>query len=239
MKYTRKLETGEFLKRYKRFFADIRWNGEIVVAHVPNTGSMKTTAEAGAACLFSISDNPERKLKYTLEMVQAPSGAWVGVNTATPNAIVKEAIEAALQEKKIFKKWQGYDAVKPEYKITPETRFDFMLSKNGTDKKHFIEVKNVTYASDGHAKFPDSVTERGRKHLRELMRLVDEGHTAEIVFTVQRADCERFTACDEIDPEYGKLLRQAQKKGVIITPLLVNLSDTEVILSEKLLSLHL
>lgn len=239
MKYSKKLETGEFIKRYKRFFADIRWNGEVIVAHVPNTGSMKTAAEAGLPCLFSISDNPERKLKYTLEMVQAKSGAWVGVNTATPNTIVKEAIAAAVTEKKSFKDWHSYDAFKPEYKITPETRFDFMLSRNGSEKKHFIEVKNVTYASDGHAKFPDAVTERGQKHLRELMRLVDEGHTAEIVFTVQRADCERFTACDEIDPEYGKLLRQAQEKGVIITPLLVHLSDTEVILSETRLSLHL
>lgn len=239
MKYPHKLETGEFLKRYKRFFADIRWNGEVITAHVPNTGSMKTAAVPGQPCLFSVSDNPERKLKYTLEMVQAPSGSWVGVNTATPNTIVKEAIERALSERKTFSRWQGFENMKPEFKITPETRFDFALWNGGGDRKHFIEVKNVTYAADGHAKFPDAVTERGQKHLRELMRLIDEGHTAEIVFTVQRSDCQDFTTCDEIDPEYGRLLREAQKKGVVITPLLVDLSDSEVILSERMLPIKL
>lgn len=239
MKYSKKLETGEFIKRYKRFFADIKWNGEVITAHVPNTGSLKTAAQAGQPCLFSISDNPERKLKYTLEMIQAPSGAWVGVNTATPNTIVREAVEAAIKSKTGFAQWHQYDDFKPEFKITPETRFDFALFKKDTDKKHFIEVKNVTYMTDSKAQFPDAVTERGQKHLRELMRLVDEGHTAELVFTVQRADCDKFGACDEIDPEYGRLLREAQKKGVIITPLSVFLSNEEARLTEKLLKLHL
>jgi sugar fermentation stimulation protein A len=244
MKYRNKLDEGVFLKRYKRFFADIGWKGQTLTVHVPNTGSMKSVNNPGQACLFSHSDNPERKLKQTLEMIQAVTGAWVGVNTATPNAIVRETLEKVigLADKNSPKNWQhwaAFDTVKPEFKISAETRLDFALMKNTSDKKHFIEVKNVTLAEGKTAMFPDAETTRGQKHLRELMNLMDEGHSAEILFTIQRLDCEVFSVADEIDPEYGRLLREAQAKGLRISPLVVDLSPFEAVLSDRLLPLKL
>lgn len=230
MKFSQPLLQGKFVKRYKRFFADLELNGEVVTAHVPNTGSLKSVNNPGQMCLVSPSDNPERKLKFTLEMIQAPTGAWVGVNTSTPNKIVKEAAEA-----KLFAHWKNFANVQSEVKINAETRLDLMLSNPGQESKHYIEIKNTTLMEDGVAMFPDAVTERGQKHLRELMALKEQGHSVEIVFTIQRNDAESFATADDIDPEYGRLLREAQAKGVIVTPVVVNLSDTEVSLSNKIL----
>lgn len=242
MKFARKLHEGVFLKRYKRFFADIEFRGEQVTAHVPNTGSMKGLNNPGQPCLFSESDNPERKLKYTLEMIKAPSGTWVGVNTATPNTIMRETLARVVGNKDVvgtFAHWAHFDEQKPEYKISAETRLDFALKKKNSEKMHFIEVKNVTLAEEGVAKFPDAVSERGQKHLRELMQLMVQGHTAELVFTVQRHDCGIFAPADDIDPEYGKLLREAYHKGLKITPLVVDLQPESVELSESVLPVKL
>lgn len=240
MKYSRPLDEGVFLKRYKRFFADIEWKGETLIAHVPNTGSMKSVNNPGALCLFSHSDNPERKLKQTLEMIKAPTGAWVGVNTATPNTVVRETLVSVVGKTggkvpQTWAHWEEFDEVKPEFKISAETRLDFALLKKGTDKKHFIEVKNVTMAEGKQAMFPDAETTRGQKHLQELMNLMNEGHTAEILFTIQRSDCSEFVPADQIDPEYGKLLREAAKKGLKISPFVVDLSPVEAVLSDRLL----
>ncbi len=243
MKFAHKLNEGIFLKRYKRFFADIDFGGETITAHLPNTGSLKSVNNPGQPCLFSKSDNPERKLKFTLEMIKSPTDGWVGVNTSTPNSIVKETILDVIgkgkQIKGTFAEWANYDEVKPEYKISAQTRLDFMLKRKDSDQLHFIEVKNVTFAENKVAKFPDAVTERGQKHLRELMDLMDQGHTAELVFTIQRQDCSFFAPADEIDPEYGQLLREAYKKGLIISPLVVELSPREVSLSESRLALKM
>lgn len=240
MKYNRHLDEGVFLKRYKRFFADIEWKGEKLTAHVPNTGSLKSVNNPGAQCLFSHSDNPERKLKQTLEMIKAPSGSWVGVNTATPNTVVRETLMAIVGKTggKVpvsWQHWADFDEVKPEFKISAETRLDFALSKAKSDKKHFIEVKNVTLADGKRAMFPDAETTRGQKHLQELMKLMSEGHTAEILFTIQRSDCAEFSPADDIDPEYGRLLREAAQKGLKISPFIVDLSPVEAVLSDKLL----
>lgn len=216
-----RLEEGVFLKRYKRFFADIEWRGETIVAHVANTGSMKSCNEPGSLCRFSVSDDPNRKLKYTLEMIRASSGAWVGVNTSIPNKIVKEALEARLMPH-----WRDVETIRPEFKISAETRFDFALEAGG--KRRFVEVKNVSLAENGVALFPDSVTERGQKHLRELIALQGEGHDTELVFTVQRDDATRFAPADAIDPEYGRLFRQARAAGVRMTPLRVSFEDGDV-----------
>lgn len=242
MQFSRKLQEGTFLKRYKRFFADIEFQGQTITAHVPNTGSLKSVNNPGQPCLFSESDNPERKLKFTLEMIKAPTGAWVGVNTATPNTIVREKLGHQVSHKKelgVFSHWNEWDEVKPEYKISAETRLDFALKKKNSDKIHFIEVKNVTLAENGQALFPDAVTERGQKHLRELMALMKQGHSAEILFTVQRNDCGSFSPADQIDPEYGKLLREAYHQGLRITPAVVELSHEGVELSEILLPIKM
>ncbi len=212
MVFSQNLLQGTFLKRYKRFFADVDLNGQTVVAHVANTGSLKSVNIPGQKCFVSPANDPNRKLKFTLEMIQVPSGVWVGVNTQIPNQIVKEYL--------ITK----YSEVKAEYKISAETRLDFAIPKNN-GKFHFIEVKNVTYAENEIAMFPDAVTERGQKHLVELMSLIEQGHTAEIIFTIQRNDVTKFRAAQEIDPEYARLLQMASEKGVVISPYLVEVSD--------------
>lgn len=250
MRFKSKLEEAKFIKRYKRFFADIErqgpHQGEIIVAHVPNTGSLKSVNNSGQACLLSPADNPDRKLKFTLEAIRSPQGAWVGVNTGTPNIIVGEAVENGL-----FEHWQRFDCKQNEVKISNETRLDWVLWNrqiNGPEKLtqanlpskkslHFIEIKNVTLAENGIAQFPDAVTERGQKHLRELMELIEQGHTAELVFTVQRDDVQSFAPADDIDPVYGQLLRQAIKAGLRVTPAVVKIDEQEARLTGQILPL--
>lgn len=233
MKFASKFENGTFLKRYKRFFADIEWKGQIVTAHVANTGSLRSCLSPGQACRFSVSNDPSRKLKYSLEMLQAPSGAWVGINTSLPNKLVKEALE-----EKLLPQWKNFVSVKAEAKLDAKTRFDFE-AKDSHGQTYYLEVKNVTLVEEGRAQFPDAVTERGQKHLRELTRLKQEGFEAELIFTVQRNDAQVFSPADHIDPEYGKLLRAAHKAGVRITVLPVKLTDSEATLEAHQIPLRL
>lgn len=245
MKFTKPILEGTFIKRYKRFFADIQIGKETVVAHVANSGSMKGCNTPDSPCLVSHDNNPERKLKYTLEMIKTPT-SWVGVNTQVPNKIVREGIE-----NKILPHWKDFDYYQPEAKINPKSRLDFVLSdreiydfktidlKTTKQKFHFVEVKNVSLAEDGVAMFPDAVTERGQKHLEDLMDLIDMGHTAEIVFTIQRTDAKTFRAAHEIDPEYSKLLQKANKHGVRISPVLCKLSAQEIVMTSELLKLDI
>jgi len=226
------LVEGKFLKRYKRFFADFELNNQIEVAHVANTGSMKSCNEPGSLCLVSPSTNPERKLKWTLEAVQAKSGSWVGVNTARPNLLVKEAFE-----KKIISDWNQFSKLTSEVKINPQSRLDFLLENE--KKKRYVEVKSVTLAEGDVALFPDAVTERGQKHLLELVEILDEGHEAEILFVVQRQDCRFFSPADESDPEYGRILRMALKKGVIISAYVTQISKNEITLTNHKLQVKL
>ena len=227
-------EQGIFLKRYKRFFADIEWKGQVITAHVANTGSLKTCGEAGSPCLFTVSDDPKRKLKYSLQMMQAPSGSWVGINTSLPNQLVKEALES-----KLLPQWKDWDEVQPEFKINAETRLDFRLRKIKSEKYHYIEVKNVTLMREGVAQFPDAVTTRGQKHLREMMSLIAQGHTAELVFVVQREDVQAFATADDIDPDYGKILREAVKAGIKVTILKTSLGPAGVKLTGETLNLKI
>ena len=239
MKYKQELLEGVFLKRYKRFFADVNLGGQIQVAHVANTGSLKSVNNPGTACLLSPADNPERKLRYTLEAIKSPAGSWVGVNTSLPNQLVREAFEAG-----VIPHWKAYDSFRAEVKINAETRLDAMLSQGdgqATGKRHYVEVKNVTLGEVDQktgktcALFPDAVTERGQKHLRELMTLVSAGHSAEIFFTVQRGDCQEFRPADQIDPEYGRLLREARASGVTISAYVVDVGPTDIRISGKTL----
>lgn len=240
MKFKTQVQQGIFLKRYKRFFADVMLGGEVVVAHVPNTGSMKGAAEADAPCLVTAADNPERKLKYTLEAIQTGSGSWVGVNTSWPNKLAMEAFE-----NQIFAHWKKFDQIQAEVKLSKETRIDLVLSDSqNSQRKHFVEIKNVSMATGdlksgkGLALFPDAVTERGQKHLRELTKLVQEGHTAEIFFAVQRSDCSGFSPADVIDPQYGQLLREAVAAGVVATVALVKVNHQEIMLTGETLKIQ-
>lgn len=215
MKIEEPLRQGQFIKRYKRFFADIQLGAEVIVAHVPNTGSLKSCLFLGAPCVVSRTNNPARKLKATLHFLKTPT-SWVGVNTSLANALVHEA----WAEKRIVG-WQDFAFAQREFKISKESRLDMVLAPDLSHfeqrkKLHHIEVKNVTFSEGQTAYFPDAVTTRGQKHLRDLMNLVDQGHGAEIVFVVQRHDCTAFAPADDIDPEYGKLLRQAVKHGVTV-----------------------
>jgi len=242
MHFEAPLFEGKLIKRYQRFFADIEWNQQIVTAHVPNTGSLKGALGMPQKCLFTANNDPGRKLKYTLQLIKSNSNSWVGVNTGIPNALIRETLTQILESPSTQclpphspqLRWSTYTAFKPEFKISKESRIDFLLSKvpltpppdlskrTPSSPYHFIEVKNVSLAVNGAAYFPDAVTERGQKHLRELMHLMEMGHSCEILFTVQRSDVESFAPADDIDPEYGKLLREAQKKGLIITPLKIS-----------------
>ncbi len=250
MLFQKKLIQAKFIKRYKRFFADIEINGKTEVAHVPNTGSMKGCFEAGKKCWVSFHDDPKRKLKYTLEITESPDGTLVGVNTSNPNKLVREA-----WEKKLWPTWNKYTQCQSEVKISDDSRIDFVLwsdtknvpaagslkfqniqelikSKIKSDL-HFVEVKNVTLAENGVAMFPDAVTTRGQKHIDELMHLIELGFSAEIVFTIQREDCTSFKTADHIDPEYGKKLKTAIKAGLIVSPYVCSLSDQEILLTNK------
>lgn len=199
---------GRLIKRYKRFLADIELDdGSLVTAHCPNSGSMMGCNIPGSAVMISRSLNPERKLPYTWELVQA-DGFWVGLNTMLPNRLAEEAITDGT-----IKELDGYETLRREVPYGNErSRIDILLE--GTSGLCYVEVKNVTLVENGTALFPDAVTERGQKHLRELMEVVRNGHRGVILFTVQRGDGNAVSPADRIDPVYGKLLREAVKNGV-------------------------
>lgn len=246
MQFQHTVKKATFLKRYKRFFADIKVDGKLEVAHVANTGSMKGLIEPNSECIVTFNDDPARKLKYTLQLIQTPT-SWVGVNTSLPNSLVQE-----LWASRKVNHWKKYDRCQVEVKITKETRLDMVMYSsvdNHETKKdrlvklapplHFIEVKNVTLAENGVALFPDAETTRGQKHLVELMNLMKEDYTCEIVYVVQRQDCKSFSPADAIDPEYGRLLREAQKKGLIISAFTTKASDSGIELTSETLPLSL
>lgn len=199
--------TGVLLRRYKRFLADVRLDdGSEVTAHTPNTGSMQQCAIPGHRVLLTRSDNPKRKLAYTLELIEV-NRSWVDTNTQRANRVVEEGLRLGQ-----VADLQGY-AVQPEYRFGA-SRIDFFLQKD--EKKVLVEVKNVTLCCDDPtmACFPDAVTVRGQKHLRELMLGVQQGYRGIILFLVQRGEAESFVPADRIDPEYGRLLREAVRSGV-------------------------
>ncbi len=200
-----------FVKRYKRFFADVEMpDGSIITAHCPNSGSMKGCNEPGSKAWISDSMNPKRKLRHTLEIMEI-DGVRLCVNTQRPNGLVEEAIaEDRISE------LSGYETIRREVKYGSEnSRIDLLLERE--NERCYVEVKNVTLgAGDGLARFPDSVTTRGTKHLRELMSVVESGDRAVLMFCASRDDTQVIEPADEIDPVYGQTLREASQKGVEI-----------------------
>ncbi len=198
---------GILIRRYQRFLADVELeDGTVVTAHCPNSGSMKGCAVPGSPVLVSLAANPHRKCRFTWELVFA-NGQWVGINTALPNRLVREGIEDGT-----VMELQGYERIRNEVPYGERSRIDLLLE--GALGHCFVEVKNVTLVEGTVALFPDAVTTRGQRHLRELMRVVREGGRGVIFFTVQRGDGEAVAPADTIDPEYGRLLRQAVASGV-------------------------
>lgn len=199
---------GRLLRRYKRFLADVELDsGEILIAHCPNTGSMRGCCEVGSRVVLRDSENPARKLRYTLQTIEV-EGTWVNVDTGLPNVLVPEAIEAGL-----VPALRGYTSIRREVKYGKNSRIDVLLEKpNGA--RCYVEVKNTTLARGGQGQFPDAVTERGRKHLVELTGMVREGHRAVMFYVVSRCDVRSFAPADDIDPAYGQALRAALDAGV-------------------------
>jgi len=206
MQLPQPLTEGRLIKRYKRFLADIELaDGSVVTAHTPNTGSMQQCAVPGHKVLLSHSDNPQRKLAWSWELVEV-NGHWVDINTHRANRVVEEALRNDQVDA-----LHGY-SVRPEFSYA-DSRIDFMLEGHG--EKVLLEVKNVTLCcAEELACFPDAVTTRGQKHLRDLMTAIDDGWRAVIFFLVQRGETEAFAPADHIDPEYGRLLRKAVRCGV-------------------------
>ena len=209
MNFENKLISGQFIKRYKRFFVDIKIKNQIITAHCPNTGSMLGLLKQGNKVWLTRTDNPKRKLKYTLQIIQVGKSK-VGVNTHLTNKIVLDALKNNL-----IKEINDKIEIKPEKKFGTNTRFDFFISKK--NYKAFIEVKNVTLLRNkGIAEFPDAVTSRGLKHINELIKAYKKGYKIFILYLIQREDCKFFTIAKDIDPEYSNSLSKAVKKKLNI-----------------------
>ena len=197
---------GTLLRRYKRFLADVELaDGSVVTAHTPNPGRMIGCSEPGSRVWLRDSEDPKRKLRHTLQTVDA-GGALVNVDTGLPNAVVEEAVRAGS-----VAELEGFESLRREVKYGTSSRIDLLLEGPG---RCFVEVKSVTLAQDGVGLFPDAVTARGLKHLDELARVVEEGDRGVIFFFVSRGDVERFAPADEIDSAYGEKLREVVARGV-------------------------
>ena len=209
MNFENKLIPGLLIKRYKRFFVDIKINGQTVTAHCPNTGSMYGLLNKGNKVWISKSNNPNRKLKYTLEIIE-DNNTKVGVNTFTTNKIVLHALKNNL-----IKEFNKIVEIKPEAKFGTNTRFDFLvLNKNF---KAFIEVKNVTLTRKNKvAEFPDATTARGLKHIEELIKASKKNYKIFMLFLIQRNDCKSFSIAKDIDPNYASALSRASKNKLNI-----------------------
>jgi len=217
-----KLE-GRLLRRYKRFFADVETPaGEVLTVHCPNPGSMRGLLAEGAPVRCSTSDNPKRKLRHTLEMIRI-RGTWVGLHTGRANAVARSAIEAGS-----VPELAGYETIRPEVKMAEGSRLDFVLEDHPTRPAAAVEVKSVTLAEGRLARFPDSVTERGRKHAALLGEMAARGERAALLFVVQRGDCEAVEPADEIDPAYGEALRHAVACGAEVFAVRARVSPTRI-----------
>ncbi len=206
MRFEAPLQEGRLIKRYKRFLADIELpDGQIVVAHCANSGSMLGCKEPGSRVFLSANTNPKAKLDWRWEMVEVDNHL-VGINTSHPNRLAEEAILAGQVDE-----LKGYESLRREVKYGQNSRIDILLENPGLC---YVEIKNVTLRVGDEAQFPDAVTTRGAKHLRELMDMVAEGHRSVMLFLVQREDCTSFRPAAHIDPTYARTLKEAEKSGV-------------------------
>ena len=227
MKFENKLISGQFIKRYKRFFVDIKIKKGKITAHCPNTGSMFGLLKKGNKVWLSKSNNLKRKLKYTLQIIEDKKSK-VGVNTHLTNKIVLHALKNNL-----IKGFNKGIEIKPETKFGSNTRFDFLIiNKN---YKAFIEVKNVTLCrKKGIAEFPDAVTSRGLKHINELLKARKKGFKIFILYLIQRDDCNFFKIAKDIDPEYSNSLTKAVKKKLNILCYDCKFSSKGITLNRKI-----
>ena len=220
MKFSQPLVFGHLLKRYKRFLADVTLDsGETVIAHCTNTGSMKSCIEEGARVGLTPVNDPKRKTKFTWEIIEL-NGAWVGVNTMVPNRFGFEAVQA-----NEIPTLENYTTVKREVTYG-DSRLDLQLLRE--DEICFVEIKNVTYKSGDLVIFPDAVSTRGLKHLESLIQIKKEGHRAVMLCIVQRSDINAFAPAWEVDPAYAEKMIEAEKQGVEILPIQVEVTELGV-----------
>ncbi len=209
MLFTSPLIRGTLIRRYKRFLAEVELeDGQHITAHCPNTGSMLTCSSPGSEIALSTSANPKRKYRHTLEIVM-DNTFWVGVNTGLSNRLVEEALLAGRIDE-----FPTVASVTREVKTSTHARLDLKVETDSGEV--YMEVKNCSFAQKGVAMFPDAVTARGTKHLKELIRLQAEGKRSALFFLVQREDANRFAPASDIDPLYSKTLAQAKERGVSI-----------------------
>ena len=230
MEFTKTLIKGKLVKRYKRFFADIKVNKETVVAHCPNTGSMKGLLNINNEVWISKNEDPKRKLKYTLEIIKDKKNL-VGVNTHFANKIVYHGLSNNL-----IKELNNNQNIKPEVFFNKKTRFDFLVKKN--NQKIFVEVKNVTlFRKDKISEFPDAITSRGSKHLKTLIDATKKGYKSYIIFLVQIQGMKYFKIAKDIDKEYYQNYLLAKKAGVKFLAYRCKIDPTKEIKIEKKLKI--
>ena len=227
MKFTKSLIKGKLIRRYKRFFADVKINKKIVTAHCPNTGSMKGLLEEGNEVYLHKNDDPKRKLKYGLEIIKA-NKKLVGVNTHLANKIVNHGLENNL-----VSELKNSDSIRSEVFFDKETRFDFLLEKN--NQKIFVEVKNVTLFRDKEtAEFPDAITSRGSKHLLTLIDAIKKGYKSYLIFLIQVQNMKKFKIAKDIDYEYYKNYLIARNNGVNFLAYRCKISSKKILIEKKL-----
>ena len=223
MKFTSTLIKGKLIKRYKRFFTDIKLNNQLVTAHCPNTGSMMGLLKEGNEVWISKNDDPKRKLKYTLEMIKV-NKILIGVNTHRANRIVEHALK-----NKLIDEFTNVKVIKAEFKYSKDTRFDFLC-----DKK-IIEVKNVTLTNENEiGEFPDAVTTRGSKHLIKLIDSIKKGFKPYVLFLTQIQDIKYFRIAKDIDNDYYQNYLNAKNAGVNFLAYRCYLSSKEIKIEKKI-----
>lgn len=219
---------GKLIKRYKRFLADIRLkNGEIVTAHVPNSGAMTSCIKDNCDVYISFHDNPKRKLKYTLELTNIDN-TLICVNTNVANKIAFEAIKEG-----VISELKGYESIRTEQKYGVNSRIDILLENK--NEKCYVEVKSVTLRLGNTLAFPDAITTRGTKHLNELIAMNKEGHRAVMLFVIQREDLKKFKIANQIDKTYQETLIKAQKDGVEVLVYQSQICIDEIYIKDKIL----
>jgi sugar fermentation stimulation protein A len=228
MKFKSPLFQGKILERYKRFFTTVLLdNGDTITAHTPNTGSMTGCLDKGWPCIVSHREDPKRKLKYTLELTHN-GNTWIGVNTHQTNLLALEAFE-----NNVIVELRGYSQINREVKVG-SSRIDFCLKKQNLPDC-YVEVKNVTYLGKNQlALFPDAPSIRGQKHLNELIELKRKGNRAVMLYVISRKDAKGFGPAIEIDPEYGKLFKEALQSGVEILAYQCHFKKEEIFLQDSL-----
>ncbi len=227
MEFTKSLIKGKLIKRYKRFFVDVKLNKEVVTAHCPNTGSMQGLLDKGNEVYLTKNDDPKRKLKYGLEIIKVKKNL-VGVNTHLANKIVNHGLKNNL-----INELKNNDTIKSEVFFDKETRFDFLTEKK--NRKCFVEVKNVTlFRNQKTAEFPDAITSRGSKHLLALINAINKGYKSYLIFLVQIQNMQNFKIAKDIDSEYFKNYLIAKKAGVIFLAYRCKINLKQIIIEKKL-----